>query len=158
LLKVRFDTSDFKVKSMALIKKVKNASDEGMAIAIEKLMNDAIYRDPKCPVESGALAASHSVFLNGTLLSISDYPVTGGGEATPRMAPVPKLTNNIEGTLVVNKPYAAAQHEGTWKTKKTRAEVKKYTRVGSGKKWVESKLLAFGSEYFSIIAGRIKNS
>jgi hypothetical protein len=151
LAKLTFDTSDFEIKSMALVEKVKRASEEGMENAVKELMNDALTVSPMCPQETGAMAASHSVFVDGKLVKVSTV-IPSGGVATPRTSSIFKVSKNIEGALVVNKPYAASQHEGVRKGRR----YANYTLIQSGPKWIESKLVRFGKKYFSMIAKRVK--
>lgn len=154
MAKIITDTKNFKIKSIAISKKVKKASVRGMGKAVDTFMDDCIEKVPKCPKRSGAMAASHSTFVNGKLNTVSKAIPSEGGEATPRTVPLIVASKNIEGALVVHKPYAASQHEGT------RKEViyHKYTLPGSGPKWVESKLIRFGKAYFALIAGEIRRT
>jgi hypothetical protein len=93
------------------------------------------------------MAASHSVFVDGKLIETSaDRPVIGDGVATP-LTFMPKISDELIGTLVVHKHYASAQHEGASYI---------YRTLGTGRKWVQSKLLSFGHKYFNLIAAKIR--
>lgn len=152
MVKFEVDTSNFKIKSMAVVSKVKKASVRGMSMAVLELMEDSLEKSPKCPRDTGALAASHSVFVDGKLVGTSKVVPSGNGEATPLLSGIPKISSKIEGALVVHKPYAASQHEGIRKGKAYGV----YTLAGSGPKWIESKLIRFAGKYFGMIAGRIR--
>lgn len=154
MIKITLDTSQFKRGVIVASKKVERASRKGMEKAVKSFMNDCLDAPPACPRESGALAASHSVFVEGKLVETSaDKPVTGKGVATP-LTFMPKLIGELLGTLVVHKSYATSVHEGTsrWGTPY------KYKTPGTGRKWVESKLVRFGLKYFSLIAARIRTT
>jgi len=152
MIKITLDTSQFKRAVIVATAKVERASQEGMKSAVKALMNDSLDLPPACPRRTGALAASHSVFVNSKLVGTSaDRPVSEGGEATP-LTFMPKIFQELIGTLVVHKPYAASIHEGVsrWGTPYT------YKTPGTGRKWVQSKLLSFGQKYFNLIAAKIK--
>ena len=142
------------IKSMALIQKVENASREGMEMAVHELMYDALETTPECPRLTGALASSHSAFVNGKLVGVAPHY---GGKATPLLFGVPRTSTQVEGTVVANKPYAAAQHEAHRRIagRKALVKFKSYTSAKSGPKWLEIKLRNFGLKYFALIASRI---
>jgi len=154
VIKITLDTSKFKRGVIVAIGKVEGASQKGMERAVETFMDDCLDLPPACPRESGAMAASHSIFVDSKLVGTSaGRPVTGKGEATP-LTFMPKITKELIGTLVVHKPYATSIHEGIsrWGT----AYI--YKTPGTGRKWVESKLIRFGLKYFGLIAARIRTA
>jgi len=153
LIKVDFDTSDFKVRSMQVKARINGATINGMEVAMRQFMQDALEEVPKCPVKTGALAGSHSIFVNGMLVAVSAKKGPGIGEATPRLAPfLPPKRNVIEGILVAHKPYAATQHEGI----RLGTFYQNYTNPQSGPKWVLAKLLKNGQRYLSKISRKVK--
>jgi len=152
LIKIETDTSDFEKKIIIALRRVKNASKEGMGDAIDSLMDDSLFEVPTCPRDTGALAASHSTFVNGVFRKASPAIPERDGVATPLKSGFPYTGKRIEGALVVHKPYAASQHEGVRKG----IRCKNYTTPGSGSHWIISKLLRHGNKYFSKIARRIK--
>ena len=152
MIKVTIDTSQFKRGVIIALGKVERASQEGMKNAVKSLMDDSLGMSPSCPRKTGAMAASHSVFVDGSLVGTSaDRPVTGKGEATP-LTFMPKLTGPLTGTLVVHKPYATSIHEGVsrWGTPYI------YRTPGTGRKWVQSKVISFGLKYYNLIAAKIR--
>jgi len=151
LAEITVDVTNFKALSILATKRVLNASERGMKLAVLSFMDDCLKEDPACPQRSGAMAASHSGFVDNKLVGISHVLVTGKGKATP-LRFIGTASKDLVGSLVVHKPYAAAQHEGS----QSSVSYKKYTKPGTGKKWVESKLLRHFSLYFSMIASEIK--
>ena len=147
MLKISLDTSQFKRAVIVATAKVERASRKGMEEAVKSFMDDSLDMPPACPRRTGAMAASHSVFVDGKLVETSaDRPVTRDGEATPLML-MPKLTDDLTGTLVVHKHYASAQHERAGYI---------YRTLGAGRKWVQAKLMTFGSKYYGMIAAKIR--
>lgn len=146
------DFSSLKIGTISLIKRIKGASESGMKEAVVSLMGDCLDEIPMCPRESGALAASHSVFVNGTLIATSAHrPVTEKGIPTPLMLMPNLFIEELSGTLVVHKVYASSIHEGIsrWGTPY------KYKLPGTGRKWVESKMLRFWTKYRNMIASKV---
>ena len=147
MLKVSLDTSQFKRGVITAIGKVERASQEGMKNAVKSFMDDSLDMPPSCPRKTGAMAASHSVFVDGSLVGTSaDRPVAEGGKATP-LRSMPKVSDDLVGTLVVHKHYASAQHE--WASQV-------YSTLGTGRKWVQSKVISFGLKYYNLIAAKIR--
>jgi len=147
MIKITLDTSMYKRAVIVATKKVERASKEGMKRAVKSFMNDGLDVPPACPRRTGAMAASHSAFVNGELVDTSsDRPVTQDGVATPLIF-MPKLADDLIGTLVVHKHYASAQHEGIGQA---------YRTPGTGRKWIESKLIRFGLKYYGMIAAKIR--
>lgn len=153
MISVTFDASEFKMGIITAMKKVERASREGMKDAVRELMGDSFDVPPSCPTRSGAMAASHSTFVDGQLVAVSNRSVTEGGKATP-LRSLPKPFPELTGSLVVHKPYATSQHEGIsrWGTPY------EYRTPGTGRKWIEAKLIRFGKKYYALIAGRIRRA
>ena len=152
MIKITLDTSKFKRGIIIATGKVERASREGMKGAVKAFMDDCLDMPPTCPRKTGAMAASHSVFVDGHLVGTSaDRSVSVGGRATPLMF-MPKISKELIGTLAVHKPYATSIHEGVsrWGTSYI------YRTLGTGRKWVQSKLTSLGSKYFNLIAARIR--
>ena len=147
MIKLVTNFKDFKIGLIVATKKIEVASKEGMKRAMLEFMDDTLHKPPMVPRRSGDLAGSHSVFVDGKLVGTS----TGSAGSTP-LTVFPKVGKELEGVLVVNKPYAASVHEGVsrWGTPYV------YHLAGTGKKWVQAKLTRYGERYFNIIAGKIR--
>jgi len=147
VIKITLNTSEFKRAVIVATAKVERASQKGMEEAVKSFMKDSLDLPPACPRRTGAMAASHSVFVDGKLIDTSaDRSVSADGEATP-LTFMPRISRELLGTLVVHKHYASAQHEKVGR---------EYSTPGTGSKWVQSKLLAFGYKYFNLIAAKIR--
>lgn len=133
----------------------------GLEVAMVQFMDDCINTVPRCPQKTGAMAASHSVFVGSKLVATSEGMVTvvNSSRRKEKRVPTPATTVPggaggwmLTGTLVVNKPYAVPVHEGI----AGRYPAKNYTLPGSGPKWVSSKLIAYGDKYLKLMASAVR--
>ena len=147
MIKIVTDFSSFKHGTIIATAKVVHASEAGMKRALEEFMDDCHNVSPTVPRRSGDLAGSHSIFVGSKLVGTS----SGGENPTPLTAFINTLAG-IVGTLIVHKPYAASIHEGVSR----HGTPYIYRAPGSGKKWVDTKIIRFANKYFSLIAGRIR--
>ena len=136
------------------------AAREGMGLAGQAFMNDAIMEIPATPLGStatgsvhpGRLRGSASMFVNGMLNKVA--PDVGGGP-TPAVSLGEKgAAGAITATVAFNTPYAAYQHEGVHKDGSGR--IKRWTTPGTNIKFLESKRLRNSQQYFAVAAARIK--
>lgn len=147
MIKIKTDFSSFKHGTIIVAAKVTHASEAGMKAAMKEYMSDCQNVSPTVPRRTGDLAGSHSIFVGSMLVGVS----RGGKNPTPLTAFINTL-KGIVGTLIVHKPYAASIHEGVSR----HGTPYIYQAPGSGKKWVEAKIIRFTNKYFSLIARRIK--
>lgn len=148
------DFSSFKHGVIAAVVIMDQSSKTGMKKAVIRFMKDALDKQPKVPRDTGALEASHSVFVGSKLIATSaDRAVSGDGEATPQTS-LAALSTKLQGALIASKQYAASLHEGIsrWGTLYT------YSGSGRGRKWIESKMLRYFDEYYMIIAGDLRRA
>ena len=152
MIKLVTNFKDLKIGLIIAQKKIEAASKEGMRRAVLEFMDDTLHKPPMVPRRSGSLAASESVFVDGKLVSTSAGESHSGGTGSTPLMVFPKVSEELEGALIVNKPYAASVHEGVsrWGTSY------KFRWPGSGKKWVQAKLTRYGEKYFNLIARKIK--
>ena len=137
-----------------MIGKVKIASEQGMEGAVKQFMDDALHVPPSVPRETGGMAASHSAFVNNKLVATSlSEPMTGEATPTPLLV-APPTGGKLVGTLIVHRRQAASLHEGISR----HGTPYKFKSPGSGRKWIESKVVRFGQKYFGMIAGKIRRS
>lgn len=154
MISIETDFTSFKHGIIEVIGKVDRASKEGMREALKQFMDDALHSPPSVPRRDGSLASSHSCFVNRKLVATSvGEPTTDKAEPTP-LTMYPYMGKELEGVLIVHKRYAASLHEGIsrWGTAYA------YKAAGSGKKWIEAKVIRFGKKYYGMIAGRIRRA
>lgn len=153
MTKIRIET-DFKTYKIGLIKasqKVKAGSVEGMKRAIKELMNLSLNSIPRVPRDTGALAGSHSCFVNEELVEVSKESAP---KATPLLTYPGKVGPKgvIEGVLVVHKPYAASLHEGISRHGTSYT----FQGAGRGKKWIQAKVTRFKTHLFGLVAQSLR--
>lgn len=122
-----------------------------------RIIDDCIFEVPMCPVLSGSLACSGSVFKDGELVATSGSMITQvGGTPTKEhpFNPTPLLMlpdmsgiNKRTLTVVFNKPYARKLHESPHFH---------FKRPGTGAFWVISKLINNNESYKNIIQNIIR--
>lgn len=123
----------------------------GLGRAGLELMGDAIHKTPSVPLEEGTLRGSGSVFVNNELTKTSRHLAGPHGKPTPAIS-----INEMQGkkehvaTIGFNTPYAARLHQHP------EYEFNQDLAPGSGGKYLEYKLFAFGRKYFSIIVDGIR--
>ena len=154
MVRIETDFTSFKIGLIEATFKTEVASVEGMKEAVLAFMDDSLHEPPACPRKSGSLAGSHSAFVNGQLIATSESEYIEGGEGPTPLMSLTKVSRGIEGALIAHKSYAAAQHEGISRG----GGVHAYSTSGTGRKWIESKLLRHGEKYLEMIAGRIRRA
>uniref|UniRef100_A0A6M3MB87 Tail protein n=1 Tax=viral metagenome TaxID=1070528 RepID=A0A6M3MB87_9ZZZZ len=154
MIKIETDFTSFRHGIINVIGKVKIASEQGMEKAVKQFMDDALHVPPTVPRETGGMAASHSAFVNNNLVATSaSEPTTGEAAPTPLLV-APPTGKELVGTLIVHRRQAASLHEGISR----HGTPYKFKSPGSGKKWIEAKVIRFGQKYFGMIAGRIRRA
>jgi len=128
--KIRFDTNSFKRELIHLVSKEVAQSLGAVDKAMGQFLQDCITAVPKCPVDSGDLIGSHKVI------------------------PAKRSGSRTEGTLRVEKPYAASLHEGIT----PKGKPYQFHTPDTGSHWVISKLLMYGENYLRIISSGILTS
>lgn len=118
------------------------AAREGMAVAVEDLLADATLGLPSTPMDTGALRASGTAFVDRNLVAVnpqevglSHHKLLPGEESIP---PQPAMThsealdkNAVNGLVVFNQEYAEEVHDGG---------PRNWTTAGSGDKFLEDKI------------------
>jgi len=125
---IKIDKSrNFGMFRIAAVKYVESVKIPALQAALDEFKKDVLDVSPSCPYDTGKLYDSHvTKIILGTM-------------------PIGVLkTENI--------PYALWVHEGIHG--EAGGEIK-YTRAGSGPKWLESKVHRFARKYFRIMQKRI---
>ena len=126
--KFEIDFTSFKYGLMELRAQVERTSPAGVMRAMSQFKQDCLNKVPKCPVDTGDLARAH------------------------KLLPVKKEGSVYTGTLaIVGIAYAASLHEGIsrWGTPY------RFKNIGAGAKWIETKMIAYGSEYVRIASDEL---
>ena len=128
-MSMKIDFKDFDAQFKKVVQgKIPDYGRDGMLKALNELLHDAIYKQPYAPFDEGTLRAS-------------------------ARAEKPKVSGDaIIGTCGFNIEYAARWHE------LSPAEDKRinWSLPGSGRKFLESKMIMFAKKYLEIIALHIK--
>lgn len=144
--------TEFKQGLIEIELKVISKSVESVAQAMIAYMNDCINEIPKVPVDTGSLAGSHSVFVDGKLVATSASDRTGSSEYNPTPLttfPITELlSKTVVGLLVAHKAYAASLHTGVSR----HGTAYTFKSPGSGSHWILAKALVNHQKYIKIIA------
>lgn len=128
------------------------AAERGAGRAASAVLNDTIMEMPAVPLEEGTLRGSGSVFVQNNLVQTA--PNVGGSPTPATEGDEPLLPDMITAVVGFNTPYAAYQHEG--QRKDGSRVVKNYTHSGTGKKFLERKLINNADDYIKIAADEVK--
>jgi hypothetical protein len=141
---ISVDTKDFDLKFGELMKRSVPANvSKGMFRAGNELLRDAIYEVPKAPFDEGHLRASARTQLGGGVMI-----KFGTGAYMP---PASVDARDGEGYALLagfNIIYAARWHE---LTPEEDARIN-WTLPGSGRKYLETKLIRHKDKYAKIVA------
>lgn len=122
-LTITFDITPLKQVLLAYRARVPGATKGGMEEGLKEFRDDCLNKPPRVPYESGFLADHHEIL------------------------PVKIVGSEIVGTLRVPGPYAASIHEGISR----HGTPYQYKTPGTGAKWVQSKLLRYGTHYIAVV-------
>jgi hypothetical protein len=132
------------------------AAESGMADAAIMLLDDATHGLPSTPMDTGALRASGTAFVNRKLVKVNPQEVRAISRFTgePGETPTPAFTHNepiaaneIVGMVVFNQEYAEEVHDGGERN---------WTTPGSGDKYLESSVNQIPAEMADAVAGKIR--
>jgi len=124
-VKLRIDDRDFMRVTTAALQKVKKVERSAMRKAVNEFKRDVLDTPPSCPMDSGNLYNAHETIIDSF-----------GGDL-------------YGGVVVRDVDYAGYVHEGIHG--QASDTVIRYTRPGSGPKWLESKLRMYGAKYYAIL-------
>lgn len=161
---IKFDDKKFRIglKKIAL-KRVPAAATKGMGMAALQLMGDAILVEPTIPLKTGRTRGSGTAFAQNKFVGDSQehvLPREGQikGRPTPdRSFKTPITSNSIVGIVLFNTEYAWRIHELqpiNWASRRATP----FHEPSADIKWLEAKLVAFGKQYFKIIAKEVQSS
>lgn len=142
---ISVDTKDFDLKFGELMKKSVPANvSKGMFRAGNELLRDAIYEVPKAPFDEGHLRAeARTQLAGGVMIKFSD----SGGYLPPASIDA-KDGDGYSLRAGFNIVYAARLHE---LTPEEDARIN-WTLPGSGRKYLETKLIRHKDKYAKIVA------
>jgi hypothetical protein len=141
------DVSKFMSRLNLADKKIQDALRIGSGQAGLMLMRDCVMEAPTVPHKEGVLRGSGSVFVDNKFIGSSE---SLGKKGTPNKNNTGEISigdKKIVVTVGYNTPYAHRQHEGV---------DFKFSEPSSGAKFLESKLIRFGKEYYQVITDKIK--
>ena len=125
---IKFEKQAMRNVRIALMKDLKGVEESAMQAALDALLKDALDETPSCPIDTGKLYNSHETKI-----------VKG---------------ERLIGIIgVKDVPYATYVHEGIHGQKAD--TVIRYTRPGSGPKWIEAKMRRYREKYFKIMQDKI---
>lgn len=128
-------------------KRIQDALRIGAGQAGLMLMRDCVMEPPTVPIKEGVLRGSGSVFVDDKLAGTSESLGKNGTPNKTGSGSVSGGKNVITITVGYNTPYAHRQHEGV---------DFKFSEPSAGPKYLESKLVRFGKEYYQVITDKIK--
>jgi len=128
---------------------VREGMRTGLAQAGMALLRDCVMDEPTVPLKEGTLRGSGSVFVNNELVQTSvGFPgAEAGTPCTDHQERIPQ--ENMVAVVGFNTPYAEYIHEGV-RLDGTH-KIVNWSEPGSGKKFMESKLLKYGKKYIGIV-------
>lgn len=150
---MELDTKDFEVGVRKLMKQVHpKAVERGLFKACGRLVDDAVEKEPRVPIDEGTLRGSWSIFVQGKFASKGPSPEATTTHKEPGFRPM-----DFVGTVGFNTEYAAYLHEHPELDFGSTAERKgKPVTSGTGAKFLEKKLANNGKAYMKIVADEIR--
>lgn len=160
--RIIYNDKQFKIglKRIAL-KQVPAAAQKGMGMAALQLMGDCILVEPTVPLKTGRTRGSGTAFTQNRFVGDSqEHVIPREGQIKGRPTPdrsfkVPMAPNSIVGVVLFNTEYAWKIHELQPRNWQKRRDTP-FVEPSSDIKWMETKLVGFGKQYFGIIAKEIK--
>lgn len=133
---------------------------KGMGRAGLAIMRDAVMEEPKVPLDLSSLRGSGSTFVGAQLVGTSESFAEAQAEPTPNKEFSAHTANGeVVTTVGFNTPYAANLHEHPeYDFGVTRENQGLPRPVGTGAKFLESKLLRFRKRYMTVVAKWIERA
>jgi hypothetical protein len=136
------------------LKTVPEAAEKGIFEAISELKHDADSVTPTTPLKQGNLRGDYTIIVEGITKSTIAEKSGGKGKDHAKGGSKPAErygAKDIIAKLIFRMPYAAKWHEAV--NRKVN-----WHEPGSGPKYLESKMMAFGKKYMGIVASRVKET
>lgn len=143
-------TNDFEGAFLAITGRMVEGARQGMGLAVNQLMDDAINELNRVPLEEGTLRGSVAAFVDGQRVGVA--PNVGGNPTPPTEDPAGAAPNadEIRGTVAFKNEYAAFQHEG--QREDGSHKVENYSHAGTGTKFLEGKVSGNRDDYLQTVA------